>query len=93
VKTPPHTIYVDSDSTNFLTSDAIVKMGTTQFADRAHEVIKIPNVRPEQVAMEIVQKAKQNELSIVIFSTPQEEVRQAFVHMGETLRIESVLME
>jgi hypothetical protein len=29
-----YTIYVASDSTNFLTSDSIVKMGSTQFADQ-----------------------------------------------------------
>ena len=88
MKKSPYTIYVASDSTNFLTSDAIVKMGTTLFADRTHEVIKISNVKTVGQALVIVQTAKKKEPSIVIFSTPQEEVRQAFVHIGEKLGIE-----
>lgn len=88
MKTHTYTIYVASDSTNFLASDAIVKMGTVQFADRAHEVVKIPNVETAEKAMEIVQTAKQNEPSIVIFSSPQEEVQNAFVQTGANLRVE-----
>ncbi len=88
MSTVNYSIYQVSDSTNFLASDAIVKMATTQFAGMSSRVEKIPNVKTKQEAKDIVQVAAAHKPCIVVFSTPDPEVKQAFLEQGELLDVE-----
>lgn len=87
---PELKIYITSDSMSFLALEATARTAAAQFAQCDFELIKIPNLKTAEKALEIVAEAKKNEPAIVIFSTPLIDVRDAFIMEGLKLRIDCV---
>ncbi|UXX79837.1 kinase/pyrophosphorylase [Reichenbachiella carrageenanivorans] len=81
-------IFITPGSMSFLALESFARSAAWQFPDCECEVIKVPNVKSPKEAVEVVEQAKLNEPAVVVFCTPLEEVRDAFVMAGLRLRIQ-----
>lgn len=83
-----YTVYIASDSLNFLAAESTVKMAASSFAGREHKIVKIPNVKTTEKALETILSAKDNQPSLVVFHTTLVEVRDAFIMNGLNYRVQ-----
>ncbi|TRX51906.1 kinase/pyrophosphorylase [Fulvivirga sp. M361] len=72
-------IYVVSDSLSFLAPESIIRIAASYFEGNDFEMVKIPNVKTAQKAIEIVSTAKEHPSSLIIFSTILAEIRDVFM--------------
>ncbi|GAB3650185.1 pyruvate, water dikinase regulatory protein [Echinicola sediminis] len=81
-------IYIASDSINFLGAESIAQLAAASFSDRECKIIKIPNVKSSEKALETVLAAKENQPSLVVFTTSLVEVRDTFLIDGLKHRVQ-----
>lgn len=76
---PTVKILVVSDSLSFMAPESVMRLTASYFEDSDLEYLKFPNVKTAEKALEIVNLAKKNESSLIVFSTILTEVRDFLV--------------
>ncbi|WP_020530431.1 pyruvate, water dikinase regulatory protein [Flexithrix dorotheae] len=87
---PDVKIYVVSDSLSFLAPESIIRLASSHFKGCNFEMVKIPNVKTSAKALEVVNLARENKNSLIVFSSILVEVRDVFIIKGLDYNIECI---
>ena len=71
-------IYIASESMSFMAPEAIIGLAASYFTDYEYQLIRYPNVKTAEKALEIIQTATENAPSMIVFSSTHIEVRDTF---------------
>ncbi len=71
-------IYVASESMSFMAPEAIISLAASYFTGYEYQLIKYPNVKTAEKALEIINAASENAPSMIVFSSTHIEVKDTF---------------
>jgi regulator of PEP synthase PpsR (kinase-PPPase family) len=83
-------VFVVSDSLGFMAPESVIHLAASYFEGSDIDIVKFPNVKTAQKALEIIKLAKENRPSLIVFSTILTEVRDFLVLKSIEFNIEYV---